>query len=254
MEIDLKTAKIAITWTGPNGIGDSIVKSSLPENFYKNYNNKLIDINKNWVFDHNPYVQRDVRPDFIIDLFADQSSIIDNKLRIVHKSNAIEYCWNYQLPKIFLRNPRLYNFENEPQILNRLVFHLKGTTNGLMPQHVIDYIPSNYSNYEIVQIGMPDEPKIKGAIDKTGLSRWDTAKIISSSAIYIGVDSGFYHVANCYPRVRKKIVLNFNEEKLEKFIPLNIDLDPDFVWLDYNIEYFNIYNEDIGITNSYLKI
>jgi hypothetical protein len=88
----------------------------------------------------------------------------------------------------------------------------------------------------------------------TGLSKWDTIKIISSCAIYIGVDSGFYHAANCYPKVRKKIVLNFNEEKLEKLIPLNLDIDPDFVWLDYGIEYFNIYDKDIGITNSYLKI
>ena len=254
MEIDFRNNKIGLVWSGPNGIGDSIIKSSIPENFYKNFNNKLIDINKHWIFDHNPYIDRISKPDLCIDLFKDQLLIIDKNLRAAHKSNASEYCWNYKIPKIFLRHPRLYKFEGETQNLNRLVVHVKGTTNGVMPQHVIDSIPANYSNYEIIQIGMPNEPKIKGAIDKTGLSIWDTVKIISSAAIYIGVDSGFYHVANCYPRVRKKIVLNFELEKLEKLVPLNLQIDGSFVWLDYNIEYFNTYDLDVGITNSFLKI
>ena len=254
MEIDFKNNKVGLTWSGPNGIGDSIIKSSIPENFYKNFNTKLIDVNRHWIFDYNPYVDRYSKPDLCIDLFNDQLSIIHKNLRKVHKSNAAEYCWNYEIPKVFLRKPRLYQFENEPQILNRLVVHTKGSTNGVMPKSVIDHIPLNYSNYEIVQIGMPNEPKIKGAIDKTGISKWDTVKIISSAAIYIGVDSGFYHIANCYPKVRKKIVLNFEVEKLEKLIPLNLEIDGSFVWLDYGIEYFNMYDFDVGITSSFLKI
>jgi hypothetical protein len=244
--------KIGITGNGPGGIGDALIKSSFPENFYKNYNNKVIDLDKHWIYDSNPYVVRNEDPEIIIDFYRDQLVIIDMGIRISHKSNAAEFCWNYKVPNIFLRHPRLYIFEDEPQILNRLVIHVKGVTNGLMAQHVIDHIPSNYKNYEIIQIGMPNEPQVKNSIDKRGLSKLDTIKIISSAAIYIGVDSGFYHAANCYPRVRKKIVLNYDEERLNKIIPL--DISNNFEWLDFNTEYFNIYHKDIGITNSFLKI
>ena len=55
-----------IGFTGFNGgIGDQIMVSSFPENFYRNYNKKLIDINNLWVFDHNPYVDRNINPDII---------------------------------------------------------------------------------------------------------------------------------------------------------------------------------------------
>jgi ADP-heptose:LPS heptosyltransferase len=123
-----------------------------------------------------------------------------------------------------------------------------------MAENVINQISINYKDYQVIQIGMPNEPKIPNSIDKTGLSKLETIKLIASSSIYIGVDSGFYHAANCYPKVRKKIVLNFNEEKLETLIPMRTDLHDDFVWLEHGIEYFNIYDRDIGITNSYLKI
>tara|TARA_R110000824_G_scaffold272682_1_gene461188 strand:- start:499 stop:1446 length:948 start_codon:yes stop_codon:yes gene_type:complete len=42
------------------GIGDKVQYSALPECFYKYYGIKLIDVNKSWVFDHSPYVRRDV--------------------------------------------------------------------------------------------------------------------------------------------------------------------------------------------------
>lgn len=246
------TKKIGITGNGPGGIGDALIKSSFPENFYKNFNNKVIDLDEHWIYDNNPYVIRGQEPDVVIDFYRDQIKIINQGIRISHKSNAAEFCWNYQVPKIFLRHPRIYVFEDEPQVLNRLVVHVKGVTNGLMAKHVIDYIPLNYKNYEIIQIGMPNEPKVSNSIDKRGLSKLDTIKIIASAAIYIGVDSGFYHAANCYPRVRKKIVLNYSEDILNKVIPL--DITNNFEWLDYGVEYFNIYEKDVGITNSFLKI
>ena len=45
------------------GIGDKAQYSALPECFYKYYGIKLIDVSKSWIFDHSPYVRRDV-PDF----------------------------------------------------------------------------------------------------------------------------------------------------------------------------------------------
>ena len=66
-------------------------------NFYKNFGSKLIDVQKNWVFDFNPYIERDVKPDFYIDLFQNQLSIIDSNKRNVHLSNAAEYCSNINL-------------------------------------------------------------------------------------------------------------------------------------------------------------
>ena len=47
-----------------HGVGDRIQWSAIPEAFYKWYGVRLIDLRKSWVFDHNPYVDRDVEPRF----------------------------------------------------------------------------------------------------------------------------------------------------------------------------------------------
>lgn len=252
MEIDFFKSKIGITNHFPNGIGDSIIKSSFPENFFKNFQNKLIDLDNHWIYDANPYIERNKSPDFIFNFFSDQIKIIQANKRVEHKSHAEEYCSNYNLPKLFLRHPRLYRFEDSQQIMNRVVVHTSGKTMGSIPDHIVNKIEINYKNFEIIQIGLPNEIKIKNAIDKTGLSVLDTIEIIASSSIYLGVDSGFYHAANCYPRVRKKIILSYNEDRLNNFRPM--DLKNEHEWLDYNIEYFNKYEYDIGATLSYIKI
>ena len=78
---------------------------------------------------------------------------------------------------------------------------------------------------------------------------WDTAKLISSSSILIGVNSGAgMWIANCYTRVNKKIVLNRND--MSTISPLNENTG----WLDFNIQYFNQTENDIGTTFSYKKI
>ena len=41
-----------------NGLGDRVQMSSVPEAIYKWYGKKVVDINKSWIFDHNPYVIR----------------------------------------------------------------------------------------------------------------------------------------------------------------------------------------------------
>ena len=53
--------QIFIDIEGCVGLGDKVQFSSLPEVFYKWYGIKLIDAKKHWVFDHNPYVERDIK-------------------------------------------------------------------------------------------------------------------------------------------------------------------------------------------------
>jgi hypothetical protein len=52
------------------------------------------------------------------------------------------------------------------------------------------------------------------------------------------------------PKVRKKIVLQeLGEEQLGGFQPKMQSISTE--WYDYNIEYFNCYDFDIGATSSY---
>lgn len=237
-------------FTGFNpGIGDQVTVSSFPENFFKNYNLKLVDIHKCWIFDHNPYTQRDVEANIILDHLSTQLSIINSKSRYNWKSDAEELCYNFNLPKMYLRRPRLYKYEDSITQKDLIVVHTTGKTVGQMPEHVIDQIKKNYDGYDIVQIGLDSDARtpFKKLLN---LNKWETAEVISKAAIFIGVNSGFYHIANCYPKVRKKIVLHeLNEEKLNSFKPKLQSLGTE--WYDYNIEYFNTSEFDIGATNSY---
>jgi hypothetical protein len=231
------------------GIGDQIMTSSFPENFYKNYNLKLIDIEKCWMFDHNPYIERNVEANIILDHLSTQLDIMRKNQRQDWKSDAEEICNNFNLPKVYLRRPRLYKYEDSITQKDLVVVHTTGRTVGKMPQHVIDQISKNYKDYEIVQIGLDSDAQtpFKKLLN---LDKWETAEIISKAAIFIGVNSGFYHIANCYPKVRKKIVLHeLNNEKLNVFEPKKQSISTE--WYDYNIEYFNASEFDIGATNSY---
>jgi hypothetical protein len=242
-----------IGFTGFNGgIGDQIMVSSFPENFYRNYNKKLIDINNLWVFDHNPYVDRNINPDLIADHLSTQIEIMKSGQRKDFKSDAEEICSNFRLPKCYLRSPRLYKYEDSKTEKDLVIIHTTGKTVGHLPDAVIEQIIKNYSDYRIIQIGLSTdkETPFEKFLDKT---KWETAELISKAAIFIGVNSGFYHVANCYPKVRKKIILHeLTENILLDFEPKKSSKN--FEWYDYNLEYFNIFNYDIGATNSFIKI
>lgn len=237
-------------FTGFNaGIGDQVTVSSFPENFFKNYGTKLVDVNNCWVFDHNPYTQRDVNPDVILNHLSAQLDIINKKLRYNWKSDAEEICYNFNLPKMFLRRPRLYKYEDSITQKDLVVVHTTGKTVGQMPEYVIEQIKKNYDGYDIVQIGLDSDARTPFR-KLLNLSKWETAEIISKAAIFIGVNSGFYHIANCYPKVRKKIVLQeLDKKQVEGFQPKMQSISTE--WYDYNIEYFNISEIDIGATNSY---
>lgn len=237
-------------FTGFNGgIGDQVTVSSFPENFYKNYNTKLVDISKCWIFDHNPYVQRDVDANIVLNHLSVQLDIINKKSRYNWKSDAEELCYNFNLPKMYLRRPRLYKYEDSITQKDLVIVHTTGKTVGQMPEHIIEQIKKNYDGYDIVQIGLDTDAKTPFK-KYLNLSKWETAEVISKAAIFIGVNSGFYHIANCYPKVRKKIVLQeLGEEQLEGFRPKMQSISTE--WYDYNVEYFNISEIDIGATSSY---
>ena len=235
-----------------SGIGDAVIKSSFPENFFLNYNKKIIDIENKWIFDHNPYVERNIKADEALYFLSNQVEIIHSNKRIAHLSHAAEYCHNFCLPACFLKRPRLYKYEDSKTIKDQIVVHIKGNTVGFMPEEVRKQISKNYIDYNIIQIGMPNEPLIENAQDARGLSLWQTIEIIASSAIFIGVNSGFHHVSKAYPKVRSKLILESEKEKLEKFYPLNYKNS--FEWFEYGVEYYNKFTQDIGITDSFIKI
>ena len=234
------------------GIGDQVMVSSFPENFFKNTGEKIIDVTNNWVFDYNPYVIRGEKPDIILNHLQRQIEIIDSGKRKDWKSDAEEICNNFGLIKTFLRSPRLYKYENSETKKDLVIVHTTGKTVGSMPEKIISQIEKNYKNYHVIQIGSSSD-KDTPFEKKINLSKWDTAKIISEAAIYIGVNSGFYHVANCYPKVRKKIICEFKDEDLlNKFEPKKNSINTE--WYDFNIEIFNCNDYDTGVTKSFINI
>jgi hypothetical protein len=235
-----------------NGIGDAVIKSSIPENFYLNFGAKLFDLEKKWIFDFNPYIERGGGVDVVLRILTDQISIINSDFRIEHRSDGAEYCWNYNMPKCYLRHPRFYIYENVHTKKDQVVIHTTGKTVGSLNNDVIKIIEKNYSDYNLIQIGGISDIKVPSAYDARGFDLWQSIALIAESAIFIGVNSGFYHCARAYPKVRKKIILNSDINWLKTMRPMNIHMNSE--WLDYNVEFFNMSTYDCGVTNSIFKI
>jgi|688.fasta_scaffold04618_19 hypothetical protein len=238
---------IGLINNGP-GIGDKIQFAALPQIFFENIGEKVVDISNAWVYDYNPYVIRDktIACDKILNLWDLSHKYIANN----YLSSSERFFLNseFNFFKINLRHPRLYKFEEIKIIPNRIVIHTEGKSEGgSINDDVIAHIEKKYSNFEIIQVGGKFDKKTN-FVSYLGLNIWDTVEIIASASIFIGVNSGMMNIANCYPRVNKKIILNRND--LDTLSPLNKNTG----WLDYNIQYFNQSLNDIGITNSYYKI
>lgn len=233
------------------GIGDAIQFSHIPENIFYFTGEKVFDVSNCWIFDHNPYVERN-----------SQNAKIKYKINLWETSKYFKYGYKSHAERFFdlfnelfgtnfknpiLRSPRLYFKENEKIFRNRVLVHTTGKSEKVpLSDDVINQIAANYKDCEIIQIG--------GSNDKNtpfkkmlGLSVWETATLISCSAIFIGVNSGMMNIANCYPKIWKKILVSRDEEI---FVPLS----KENVWFDYNNTYYNYTKADIGTTYSYLKI
>jgi hypothetical protein len=252
---DCKKLKIGIALTGP-GLGDNLILSHLPENFFRNTGKKLICDKNNKIFAHNPFIDTNTKPDIILthqQICEGGSHLVRNIKKINPRhSMASEHCQFFSLPKCYLRHSRLYIYEDLKTVHNKVCVHTTGKSYGSLSDEIIESIENNYKDYNLVQIGGPFDKKIKSAEDKTGLDFFDTAKEIAESAIFIGVDSGAgIGTAYCYPKVRKKLIINyFNEEHFEKLSPLYGDA----AWWEFNIEAYNTYEYDIGCSMTFLKI
>lgn len=241
----------------PQSIGDLLMWSSLPENHFKTFNEKLFDLDNKWIFDANPFIERNFT-NKITETWQGNKMLAAYGAKtppVIHSSitQAITRCFNC---KTFQRSPRLYKFEDAIQEPKSLVLHTTGKSiRAGMTFEIMEIIAKNYPHHKVIQIGGENDTKFgflfNSYEDKTGLPIWETVKIIASSEIFIGCNSGFLHVANCYRKVRKKVLLfELNEDQLNNFWPGLQSNVPNGVWIDFGIEYFNALKYDVGVTYS----
>lgn len=267
-----------------NGIGDQISITSMPENIFTYTGRKcVITESKLWPFKYNPYVvfmDESLCTDFDeVLLVPDCRNISQVKKYVETYQCNVQYsqthymCTALGINNPTLRHSRLYIYEDEDIDPTKIVVHTTGgnrsqygeeeirTSTGedhlrIMTSEIMTTILKNYADYKIVQIGgATDIPLGGNSIDLRGkLDYWGVAKEIASASRFIGVNSGCMHIANCYPRVSKRIVLSeFRETALTTFMPGDVR-NWNFSWIDVGNTFFNRFNKDIGFTYSYQKI
>jgi len=235
---------LAISNKGP-GIGDKVQFGYVPENHFLNTGEKVIDISKSFVFDYNPYIIREYKIEDIThycDLWSIRFPTTEYQSLADRMSNFLG--WR----KCYLRHPRLYQFEDIDIQPRTVIVHTNGKMEGgIMSDKTIETIYKNYKGWEITQLGGindRDTPFKKSL----GTSFWESAKLIASSQIFISVNSSMMNIANCYPKIHRKVVII--RDDLPKYYLIN----KGYGWIDYNWSYYNETEYDIGITMSYKKI
>lgn len=261
--------QIGITMAGQArhylGLGDQIQLTSFPENFYKNTGYKVIDLDNNFLFDNNPYIIRDAKPDLVLDIWSmtdtDKTGIMYNEKRWVPSIAEKLLFFTNKLLKInlktYLRHPRLYKYEDAERINNQICVHLTGISTGICPMYIAEQIRENYKDFNIIQIGKKEDQHFNQFIDRRGLDFWGSAKTISESIIFIGVSSSMMNLAFCYPRITKKIILTESDEERKDILDNMMPMDPErghYHWLDWGFSFYNKTERDIGVSYSYLKI
>lgn len=266
-------------------IGDQVCTTAIPENIFNVTGEKcVIDDDRIWAFKHNPYVEfmspEDTKDMEFINLWPDariqaQAQKYLDVMRCPITGSQTEYmCVNLGFNDVKLRHPRLYIHENEKINPKKIVVHTTGsdrTKRGepvafrsqvgeddvrVMTDDEIETILKNYEDYEIIQIGGADDKPLGGhSVNLCNkLDYWEVAKEIASSAIFIGIVSGPMHIANCFPRVTKKIILQeFPVESILTWRPGDVR-NFSFTWFDVNNVYYNKFDHDVGMTFSYKKI
>jgi len=235
---------LAISNVGP-GIGDKLQFGAVPENYYRNFGKKVVDLSNCWVFDHNPYVTRELKREEVtgyINLWMVQFPPED--FLSYGERQTIKFGW----PKCYLRHPRLYKFEDVDIEPKTVVVHTNGKSEGgVMSDRMIDQIVKNYKGYKIFQIGGPNDRPTPFE-QARGLSMWDSAELIASSQIFIGVNSSMMNIANCYPRVHRKVVIH--RPDVSQYYPVSRMSS----WIDYNWTYIADEEDDVGVCYSYKKV
>jgi hypothetical protein len=257
---------LGITLTGAHGLGDKLQFSSFPENYWRSTGNKVVDLDCHWFFDSNPYVLRDLSPDKVVNLWhARWESRLQRMLSLTRRfSTLAERTSGIFGAPTSLIHPRLYRYEDAVIDPNLVVIHTTGShkfqkargedCRRVMPQHIIDHVKTSYRDRRLVQVGGADDLDA-GVEDMRGRPYWVDAELISRAAIFIGVDSGLFWIASCFPRViKKKVLVQYPASYLRnKFFPMN-PRDSHTHWHEPNTLYFNRTDLDAGITYSYTKI
>jgi hypothetical protein len=262
---------LGITFRGAQGLGDKIQFSSFPENWYRNTGEKVIDVDASWIFDFNPFVLRDRQPDRTVDLWSEPWPGRDGVSKDQYARKPIYCSLAERTSSIFhhtayLRHPRMYRYEDLPMIKGRLVLHTTGkkvtprATLGedrarVLSEEIIEHVRETYRDHEIIQVGARDDVDA-AVVDRRGLGNiWESVKIIAQAQIFIGVDSGPYWIAACYPRIfRKKVLMQYPPDYLRKaFVPMHV-LNNHVHWHDHSCYYYNRSTDDAGITYSYIKL
>ena len=253
-------ASVGIHNNGVQGVGDLVQFTSLPENFFKNTGEKLIDFYRNWVFDHNPYVRRDIPdPKHKIRLFNFPKQYEWPRPHPkFYNSNAELHASVFNLKTIHLQRPRFYIYEDFPYFERKnILFHIKGRSQGILPNHVIEHVVKKYNHENFYQVGGEGDPDIQGVKRIRTTSIWELAKVISEARMFIGVDSGPSWIACAYPDVQlKKIRRAFKNRGPHSpdYMPLDID-NHESHWDDISIcKIYNCENTSTGYAESYLKI
>lgn len=248
------------------GIGDALQYSSLFENYYRTTGKNLIDVDKHWFLDFNPYAIRDAVPEKTIQMWNFSPKQYewpipkrqnDERQPKVYLSNA--EIWAQVLGvKVFLNRPRLYKFEEFPfEDRTRILLHTNGVSHGDMPEHIVEHVIKKYGpTGQLYRVGNPKNDKfnIPLPIIETP-TLWDLAEVISKARMFIGMDSGPSWIAACYPDVVvKKLRMKPNPpEQFEDWIPLNIS-NIHSHWDDRCHHIYNASERDIGFTYSYKRI
>ena len=127
---------------GQYKIGDEIIQTSIPENYYQFTGEKIIDVRQSWVFDHNPYVNREDTADQEWD---PGMCVIQYKRDIpVALSVADSYMADLGIKyQPYLRHQRLYRFEDKRPDPTKILLHKnsgKDTVNKSMSDDVYSYV------------------------------------------------------------------------------------------------------------------
>lgn len=240
------------------GLGDAIQFTSLPENYWRHKENKLVDLNAHWIFDHNPYVVRGVeKVDVEHDLWYNhchQRPAFWPRPTVLLASAEAHTC-QFKIPMV-LNRPRLYRYEEFPfERRETVLLHVKGRSHGRMPEHVVKHVLQKYGS-RVARIGLPDEwtysmdePKY---ISTSNI--WDLAQVISQARLFIGMDSGPSWIAQCYPDVvTKKLRMIPKLEELQNHVPLEwCRLNSH--WDDRSAMIYNHSGDDVGFTWTYRRI
>lgn len=239
------------------GIGDALQFSSLPENYFRATGKKLVDVSQPWFFDHNPFVQRNVK--FAVKTmemwnFSPTQYEWPKPRPEVYLSNAEIFASVFRVP-VVLNRPRLYRYEEWAFEKRELILlHVSGRSHGLMPEHIIRHVVQKYGpTRRLFQIGKPEDPNL--GLEKIPTpTLWDLALLIARSRMVISMDSGPSWIATCYPDVITKIVRSKpSADVLKTWVPLQIN-NIHSHWDDRCRSVHNTTEEDIGFTYSYRRI